>query len=103
MECAGRRVTSAPVIPDGKTIRLPRQAAVAAVHVPTAAGQGIELLLTSSSTHIGNAELRQMIDEVSRNNGPTPAAPARAFLQCSSVNLLVAPRHTYMTRATCIV
>jgi predicted nucleic acid-binding protein len=55
-----------------KALQLPRQAAADAVHVATAACHGIEFLLTWNSTHIANAELRPIIDEVSRRSGYTP-------------------------------
>ena len=55
-----------------KAIGLPKQATADAVHIATAACHGIEFLLTWNSTHIANAELRPMLEKVTRKSGYAP-------------------------------
>jgi hypothetical protein len=50
-------------------LKLPRRAAADALHIATDAVHAIDFLLTWNSTHIANAELRPMVEQVCRAGG----------------------------------
>jgi len=51
---------------------IPARAAADALHISLAACHGINYLLTWSSTHIANAELRPKVERACRDNGYEP-------------------------------
>jgi predicted nucleic acid-binding protein len=53
-------------------VRLPSRAAADAVHIATAACNGIQFLLTWNSKHIANAELRPRVERTCRALGYEP-------------------------------
>ena len=53
-------------------VPLPPRASADATHIALAAYHGMDFLITWNAAHIANAELRQRVEEICRDNGYPP-------------------------------